>query len=230
MGAAVLSVLLAGYGIAMPAGAISVFLIKLGATACLCIGAAAGLGAAWMAVGALRRHRSPAATPGVTLRLRTPLRAYAALAGVTVVYPLTVVYWVALVLGRQASAAAFTPAQAGLFVLAVFTASASWQFLLVSGGADRPGGRQLPRHAGHLAGISPADRLACGPDPQQLTAAARPGGRWTTSGPGPRFRPGHGAGEPISAPGLPRRNAHADAAGLARSAVAVTLRSRRLVR
>jgi arginine exporter protein ArgO len=29
----------------------------------------------------------------------------------------------------------FTPAQAGLFVLAVFTASASWQFLLVSGGA-----------------------------------------------------------------------------------------------
>src|SRR5260370_990443 len=46
MGAAVLSGLLAGYGIAMPAGAISVFLIKLGATACLCIGAAAGLGAA----------------------------------------------------------------------------------------------------------------------------------------------------------------------------------------
>ena len=46
MGAPVLSGLLAGYGIAMPAGAISVFLIKLGATACLCIGAAAGLGAA----------------------------------------------------------------------------------------------------------------------------------------------------------------------------------------
>jgi len=46
MGAAVLSGLLAGYGIAMPAGAILVFLIKLGATACLCIGAAAGLGAA----------------------------------------------------------------------------------------------------------------------------------------------------------------------------------------
>jgi hypothetical protein len=43
-GAAVLSGLLADYGIAMPAGAISVFLIKLGATTCLCIGAAAGLG------------------------------------------------------------------------------------------------------------------------------------------------------------------------------------------
>jgi hypothetical protein len=46
MGAAVLSGLLAGSGIAMPAGAISVWLIKLGATACLCIGAAAGLAAA----------------------------------------------------------------------------------------------------------------------------------------------------------------------------------------
>jgi hypothetical protein len=46
----------------------------------------------------------------------------------------------------------------------------------------------------------------------------------------PGFRPDHGAGEPISAPGLPRRNAHAGAAGLARSAVAVTPRSRRLVR
>jgi hypothetical protein len=50
MGAAVLSVLLAGYGIAMPAGAISVFLIKLGATACL-FTASASLGAAWSAAG-----------------------------------------------------------------------------------------------------------------------------------------------------------------------------------
>ncbi len=62
-----------------------------------------------MAAGALRRYPSPAAAPGVTPRLRTPLRAYAALAGVPMVYPLTVVYWVALVLGRRASAAAFTP-------------------------------------------------------------------------------------------------------------------------
>ena len=38
-------------------------------------------------------------------------------------------------LGRQAPAAAFTPAQAGAFVAAVFTASASWQLVLVSGGA-----------------------------------------------------------------------------------------------
>ena len=49
--------------------------------------------------------------------------------------PLTVVYWAALVLGHQASAAALTTAQAGVFVLAVIAASASWQFILVSGGA-----------------------------------------------------------------------------------------------
>lgn len=46
MGTAAISGLLAGYGIAMPIGAVAVFLINLGATACLCIGAAAGLGAA----------------------------------------------------------------------------------------------------------------------------------------------------------------------------------------
>ena len=176
MNAAVISGLLAGYGIAMPVGAIAIFLIRLGATACLCIGAAAGLGAAtvdggfalaavaggaglarqvsavagllrwaagvvlaivaaWMAATAVRRFRARAAAPGARLALRTPLRAYAVLAGVTVLNPLTMVYWAALVLGRQASAAVFTPAEAGIFVAAVFAASASWQFVLVSGGA-----------------------------------------------------------------------------------------------
>lgn len=176
MGMAVMSGLLAGYGIAMPIGAIAVFLVNLGATACLCVGAAAGLGAAtadgglalaavaggtgfaqqvqaaagplhwaagavltvvagWMARAAIRRYRSPAATPRAVLRLRTPLRAYTALAGITMLNPLTLVYWAALVLGHQTSAAAFTTAQAGVFVLAVVAASASWQFILVSGGA-----------------------------------------------------------------------------------------------
>ena len=106
----------------MPVGAIAIFLIRPGAAACLCIGAAAGLGAAtvdggfalaavagdtglarqvaavvglprwaastvlavavaWMAAAAIRRYRFPAPTPG-RLALRTPLRAYAALAGV----------------------------------------------------------------------------------------------------------------------------------------------------
>jgi arginine exporter protein ArgO len=174
--AAAISGLLAGYGIAMPVGAIAVFLVRLGASACLCIGAAAGLGAAsvdggyalatvvggrgfarqihavaaqlhwasgvllaavaaWMAVAAVRRYRASGTTPDGAWRFRTPLRAYTALAAVTVLNPLTVVYWAALVLGRQASADDLTPAQAGVFVLAVVAASASWQLLLVSGGA-----------------------------------------------------------------------------------------------
>jgi arginine exporter protein ArgO len=91
--------------------------------------------AAWMGLAALRRYRTRGAAPGVALRLRTPLRAYTALAGITVLNPLTVMYWAALVLGRQASAVGFTPAQAGVFVLAVVAASARWQLLLVSGGA-----------------------------------------------------------------------------------------------
>lgn len=173
MTVAVISGLLAGYGIAMPVGAIALFLIRLGATACLCIGAAAGMGAAtidggyalagvaggaglarpvqavagplhlaaggmlaavaaWMALAAVRHYRSPAA--GASLALRTPLRAYTALAAVTVINPLTVIYWAALVLGQQATAAALTPAQAAAFVLAVAAASASWQLILVSGG------------------------------------------------------------------------------------------------
>jgi len=46
MTAAAISGLLAGYGIAMPVGAIAVLLISVSATTCLCIGVSAGLGAA----------------------------------------------------------------------------------------------------------------------------------------------------------------------------------------
>lgn len=175
MNTAAIAGLLAGYGIALPVGAIAIFLIRLGATACLCIGAAAGLGAAtadggfataaasggaglarqvqavagplhwaagtllaliaaWMAATAARRYRTPPAEPRAELTLRTPLRAYTALAAVTAVNPLTMLYWAALVLGHQASATAFTPAQGAAFVAAVTAASASWQLILVSGG------------------------------------------------------------------------------------------------
>jgi threonine/homoserine/homoserine lactone efflux protein len=82
---------------------------------------------------AVRRYRSHVATAGPALGMTTPLRAYTALTGLTALNPLTVVYFGALVLNRQA-AGAFTAAQAGIFVLCVFAASASWQLLLVSGG------------------------------------------------------------------------------------------------
>ena len=78
-----------------------------------------------------------------------PLRAYTALAAITAVNPLTVIYWAALLLGRQASTAAFTPAEAGAFVGAVVAASASWQLVLVSGG--RLIGRLATSRRGMLA-------------------------------------------------------------------------------
>ena len=99
----------------------------------------------------VRRYRSPASTPRRGWALRTPLRAYAALAGVTVLNPLTMVYWAALVLGRQASAAALTPAQAGAFVAAVFTAS--------------PSGSSSLSPAEHWPAGWPAAGAACWPSP-----------------------------------------------------------------
>lgn len=69
-------------------------------------------------------------------------------AAATVLNPLTVVYFGALVLSRQASGA-LTAGQAGIFVLCVFAASASWQLLPVNGG----------RLLGRLAG-SPHGALA----------------------------------------------------------------------
>lgn len=51
----------------------------------------------------------------------------------TLLNPATVVYFAALVLGRQDSAAPALPA-AGAFVLGAFVASASWQLLVAGGG------------------------------------------------------------------------------------------------
>ena len=175
MTAAVVSGLLAGFGIAVPVGAIGVLLISLSAKTSLRIGVAAGLGAAtvdgtyallaiaggaglarairtvagplrwasgvvlvflaiWTAASAVRGYRSPAHARARAISLNTPLRAYTALVGLTALNPLTVVYFAALVMGRQASAS-FTAAQAGVFVLGVFAASAGWQTILASGGA-----------------------------------------------------------------------------------------------
>ena len=50
--------------------------------------------------------------PRVELARHTPLPADTALAGVTMLNPLTVVYWAVLVLGLQVPAAVFAPAPA----------------------------------------------------------------------------------------------------------------------
>jgi arginine exporter protein ArgO len=194
--------LLAGYGIAVPVGAIAVLIIGLSACAGLPVGAGAGLGAAtadgvyatvavvggaavagvvrpiatplrWLAAAVLlalavrtavlawRHHRDPQrVVPGRTIDKpgRTapaspswwsgrPARAYLAVLGLTLLNPSTVVYFTALVLGRQAGAAR-SLATSVTFVVAVFVASASWQLLLAAGGSAV--GRYLTGPRGRL--------------------------------------------------------------------------------
>ena len=178
MSAAIVAGLLAGYGIAIPVGAVGAYRVALTARTSLRVGAAAALGIAtvdggyavaavlggaalagsiepyaqplrWAsaavllvmaavgAVAAYRRHRAgprldtvgPAAEP----RRETPLRSYVTFLGITAINPMTVVYFAALVIGSGAELAA--GAEAVVFVVAAFAASASWQLLLAGGGA-----------------------------------------------------------------------------------------------
>jgi arginine exporter protein ArgO len=167
---ALISGLLAGYGIAVPVGAIAVLVISLTARTSFRVGAGAALGVAtadglyalaavvggaalahaiapvatpmrWLAAAALlviavrtgvtavRHFRDPAraaATRGNGLT--TQGRAYAALLGLTILNPATIIYFAALVLGRQATGDRSAAAEAA------FVASASWQLALAAGG------------------------------------------------------------------------------------------------
>ncbi|SMQ21184.1 Arginine exporter protein ArgO [Streptomyces sp. Ag82_O1-12] len=189
MTAALVAGLLAGYGIAVPVGAVGTYLVSLTARTTLRTGVCAALGvatadglyalaatlggtavasalrpglgplrwvcvlvllalAAWGAVTALREYR------GHRLATRTapappgPARAYLGLLGITLLNPTTVVYFAALVLGSRATGPAGGLEQ-GVFVLAAFAASASWQVLLAGSGALL--GRALTGHRGRLA-------------------------------------------------------------------------------
>ena len=171
----------AGYGIAVPVGAIGVLIVGLSARTSLRVGAAAGMGAAtadglyalvavaggaavagviapfatplrWVAAvvllglaavtarsafrkrdaaegvadrSALRRRGAAASVAGP----RTALRAYLGVLGLTLLNPATVIYFVALVLGRGGAGGG------GWFVLGAFLASASWQLAIAGGGS-----------------------------------------------------------------------------------------------
>ncbi|MGW7429052.1 LysE family transporter [Streptomyces sp. NPDC054861] len=176
MTAALLAGLLAGYGIAIPVGAVGAYLVavtartgwRTGAGAALGVAAADGLyallavlggsalvpllapvmgplrwvsavvlvglaaRAAWTAVRAYRARtlarRADGATP------LTPRRAFLTFLGITVLNPMTVIYFVALILATGPSGPA-TPLDRTVFVLAALAASASWQLLLATGGA-----------------------------------------------------------------------------------------------
>lgn len=188
MRAALFAGLLAGYGVAVPVGAIAALLVSLTARTSLRVGSAAALGVAtadgvyalvavlggaavarvvepiatplrWVAafvliglavrqaLTALRQHRSTASARSGE-GLGTPGRAYLGLLGLTLLNPATIVYFGALVLGRQSAEAPSAPAGT-VFVLAAFAASASWQLLLAGGGSLI--GRVLTGPRGRLA-------------------------------------------------------------------------------
>ncbi|MFC9733796.1 LysE family transporter [Streptomyces roseolus] len=162
--------LLAGYGIAIPVGAVGAHLVavaarspwRTGAGAALGIAAADGAYALVAVVGgaALVPLLAPVATPlrwvsvlvllalaaasaRTALRARragipaedrpvtAPHRAFWTFLGITVLNPMTVLYFTALVLGGHATTG---PAEAAVFVAAAFAASASWQLLLAAVG------------------------------------------------------------------------------------------------
>ena len=184
--------LIAGYGIAIPVGAVATYLLTLTARTSAPVGAAGAIGvatadglyallavvggaaltgliarvagplqwisgvvllalAARIAWSAIRDHRSGSLVvtgggPG------TPSRAFAALLGITLLNPVTVLYFGALVLGGRANGLGGSPdagwALSAVFVLGAFLASASWQLLLVAGGVAL--GRTLTGRTGRL--------------------------------------------------------------------------------
>jgi arginine exporter protein ArgO len=172
--AALVAGLVAGYGIAVPVGAVAVLIVGLTARTSFRVGAAAALGVAtadgcyalvavvggaalarfiapaapvlrWLAalvlvvlavrtaVAAVREHRRGSSAVADSHAMGTPGRAYFGLLAVTLLNPATVVYFTALVLGRQDGMATGGLA-AGVFVVAAFAASASWQLVLAGGG------------------------------------------------------------------------------------------------
>ncbi|MFF4168800.1 LysE family transporter [Streptomyces sp. NPDC001744] len=189
---AVVAGLLAGYGIAVPVGAVGAHLVAVAARSPWRTGAGAALGVAtadglyallavlggtalvpllapvatllrpvsalvlvalaahssWRAVRAYRTATGPDAATG-TGRPSAPRRAlpaYAAFLGITLLNPLTVLYFTALVLGGRPATG---PAGAAVFVLAAFAASASWQLLLSTAGTLL--GRAVTGPRGRLA-------------------------------------------------------------------------------
>lgn len=184
MTSALLAGLVAGYGVAVPVGAIAVLIIGLTARTSFRVGAAGALGVAtadglyaaaavlggtaldsrlapyavplrWVAAGVLvllagltvraavrryRAHRRPDPESGGSVGgpsgegMGTPGRAYRGLLGLTLLNPMTIIYFVALVVGRQA-VGELTRGPAVAFVMAAFAASASWQLVIAGGGS-----------------------------------------------------------------------------------------------
>jgi arginine exporter protein ArgO len=100
------------------------------------------------ALKAVRRYRAPRLA-GIAQDLAPGARtAYLGLLGMTLLSPMTVLYFAAMVLGGSGMSAAPTPPERASFVVAAFAASATWQLLLATSGALL--GRALTGHLGRL--------------------------------------------------------------------------------
>jgi threonine/homoserine/homoserine lactone efflux protein len=163
---------LAGFGIAMPVGAVTVMIVTLSAQTSLRTGLAGAMGTAtadglyaliaaltgaalagllrpvagpmrWTAAvvllalaakglaDAVRRSLDPGSVRQV--EEKRPFSVYLRFLGLTVLNPLTIVYFSALVLALRNDD--WPPMGGLMFVVAAFAASASWQALLAVGGA-----------------------------------------------------------------------------------------------
>jgi len=171
--------LVAGFGIAIPVGAIALLIVQVGMRCGFRCAASAGAGAATadllyailavaggaalavtieamgrpfrigsaailasMAILGLVRSARPTEPVATQLPGRRELGlTYAKFLGLTIFNPLTVVYFVAVVLGLDL-VGSLTPGPAAMFVAGVFSASLVWQTLLAGVGAAA--GRHLP--------------------------------------------------------------------------------------
>ena len=171
---------LAGYGIAIPVGAIAVLIVQVGMRCGFRCGASAGAGAAtadllysvlavtggaavaravdsignplrWVsagvliaiaAVGLCRVRREPPGEQATLPGRREYAATYAKFVGLTIINPLTVVYFAAFVLGLGL-AEGLSVTEGALFVTGAFLASLSWQTVLAGIGALAH--RKLPR-------------------------------------------------------------------------------------
>jgi arginine exporter protein ArgO len=173
--------LLAGYGIAIPLGAIGILIFGMGVRCGFRIGFMAGAGAATadllyailasaagtvavtllapialplrltgglvlvgLAAAGLWQGAHPSSQVDKTAEVCGPTRMYMQFLGLTIINPMTVIYFTAFILGRDAGAARLSLLPQLLFVVGVGLASLSWQSLL-AGLGHVAGGRLSPR-------------------------------------------------------------------------------------
>jgi threonine/homoserine/homoserine lactone efflux protein len=172
---------LAGYGIAIPVGAVAILIVNTAIRRGFRIGFVAGAGAATadflyavlaaVAGAAVTAALKPLAVPlrvssglvlvgiaawGLWRGLRrspdgdsrretsSPLRTYAQFVGITIINPLTVIYFTAFMIGQGGSLAGSPLSSSLLFILGVGLSSLSWQSLLAAFGGVA-GRRLSPR-------------------------------------------------------------------------------------